>query len=402
MTHDQRKSKLEVYRKTGMDGKRTHLNVYDEEEQNDSTNQQALPTKRLPFSAAKSGITTIPLPILDSMFERANRLLESPENVISKPGATDGFFIVAGYSNKIHIVTPGKGGSIKCDRSCINSSTKICEHVLAVAQVRGTINEFLAYYKRSKRGPNLLQMSLGSAPKSAGRKPSHRKKSNKQKPAITEVRNLLDDTPTSIASSAQNTQPQISAPPIDNPNQTHSTSQFDNSNQTTSLNLSHNANHSPILNLNFNPYRNVNHNPNFNLHPDVNLNTNVNSNISQEVNLNTAHQKQSKSTFKLKWVAGTRVSRCYGCKGDIINPPQSSPDDLCVVYRDIREFRDRSTGQLQYTNSPENVHFHLKASCVRIRYPDFLDKDLVVSAEFTPHFKLEHVRRLVEEFNWAM
>ena len=160
MTHDQRKSKLEVYRKTGIDGKRTHLNVYVEEEQNDSTNQQALPTKRLPFSAAKNGITTIPLPILDSMFERANRLLEFPENVISKPGAIDGSFIVAGYSNKIHIVTPGKGGSIKCDRSCVNSSTKICEHVLAVAQVRGTINEFLAYYKRSKRGPNLLQMSL--------------------------------------------------------------------------------------------------------------------------------------------------------------------------------------------------------------------------------------------------
>ena len=203
------------------------------------------------------------------------------------------------WSNKIHIVTPGKGGSIKCDQSCINSSTKICEHVLAVAQVRGTINEFLAYYKRSKQGPNLLEMSLGSAPKSAGRKPSHRKKSNKQKPVITEVRNLLDDTPTSIASSALNTQPQISAL-IDNPNQTHSTSQFGNSNQTTSLNLSHNANNSPILNLYFNPYRNINHNPNFNLDPDVHLNTNIYSNISQEVNLNMAHQKQSKSTSKLK------------------------------------------------------------------------------------------------------
>ena len=402
MTHDQRKSKLEVYRKTGMDGKRTHLNVYVEEEQNDSTNQQALPTKRLPFSAAKSGITTIPLPILDSMFERANRLLEFPENVISKPGATDGSFIVAGHSNKIHIVTPGKGGSIKCDRSCVNSSTKICEHVLAVAQVRVTINEFLAYYKSSKRGPNLSQMSLGGAPKSAGRKPSNRKKSNKQKPAITEVRNLLHNTPTSITSSVQNTQSQLSAPPIDNPNQTHSTSQFDNSNLNTSLNLSHNANRSPILNLNFNPYRNVNHNPILNLNPDVNLNSNINSNISQVVNPNTAHQKQSKSIFKLKWVAGSRVSRCYGCKGDIINPPQSSPDDLCVVYRDIREFRDRDTGQLQYTNSPENVHFHLKASCVRIRYPDFLDKDLVVPAEFTQHFKLEHVQRLVEEFSWAV
>ena len=209
MTHDQRKSKLEVYRKTGLDGNRNHLNAYNKEEKNNSTNLQALRTKRLPISAARSGITTITLPILDSMLERASHLLESPENLISKPGATDGSFIVAGYSNKIHIVTPGRGGSIKGDRSCINSSTKICEHVLAVAHVRGTSNKFLAYYKRSKREQNLLQMSLESAPKSTERKPSNRKepsnrkKRNKQKPAITEVRNLLDDTPMSIVSCAQ-------------------------------------------------------------------------------------------------------------------------------------------------------------------------------------------------------
>ena len=143
---------------------------------------------------------------------------------------------------------------------------------------------------------------------------------------------------------------------------THSTSQFDNSNPNTSLNLSHNANQSPIPNLNFNPYSNVNHSPNFNLNPDVNLNTNINPNISQGVNLYAAHQTQSKSMFKLKWVAGTRVLCCYSCKGDIINPPQLSPDDLCVLYCDIREFHDRNKGQLQYTNLPKNVHFHLKAS----------------------------------------
>ena len=39
-----------------------------------------------------------------------------------------GFFIVAGYANNIHIVTHGKGGSLKCDQACVNSSTKICEH----------------------------------------------------------------------------------------------------------------------------------------------------------------------------------------------------------------------------------------------------------------------------------
>ena len=30
--------------------------------------------------------------------------------------------------------TPGKGGSLKCDHDCVNISTKICEHILAMAQ----------------------------------------------------------------------------------------------------------------------------------------------------------------------------------------------------------------------------------------------------------------------------
>ena len=122
MTHDQRKAKLNVHRKTGMDGKKTHLDVHDVEKHDDVSNQQALPKKPLLLSAAESVITSIPMPVLDSMFERANRQLESPENVISKPGATDSSLIVAGYSSKILVVTSGKRW---LHQMCINSSTKI-------------------------------------------------------------------------------------------------------------------------------------------------------------------------------------------------------------------------------------------------------------------------------------
>ena len=61
------------------------------------------------------------------------------------------------------------------------------------------------------------------------------------------------------------------------------------------------------------------------------------------------YQMPSSSTqtnaFKLKWLAGTRVSRCYGCNDEIKNPPESVPDNLVVVYRDIREYRQKVTGQ---------------------------------------------------------
>jgi hypothetical protein len=47
---------------------------------------------------------------------------------------------------------------------------------------------------RSKRGhkDKVLDMALGSAPKSAGKKPSNRMKSNSQKPPVTETRDLLE------------------------------------------------------------------------------------------------------------------------------------------------------------------------------------------------------------------
>ena len=86
----------------------------------------------LNITAKESGITTIPATVLESIFERASNLIATPGSVIPKPGAEDGSFIVAGTCNKIHSVTPGKGGSSSCDRLCVNFATKICEHVLAV------------------------------------------------------------------------------------------------------------------------------------------------------------------------------------------------------------------------------------------------------------------------------
>ena len=54
--------------------------------------------------------------------------------IVKMPGAEDGSYIVAGHTNQIYCVTPGKGGSFKCDQNCVNATTKICEHTIAVAE----------------------------------------------------------------------------------------------------------------------------------------------------------------------------------------------------------------------------------------------------------------------------
>ena len=107
------------------------------------------------------------------------------------------------------------------------------------------------------------------------------------------------------------------------------------------------------------------------------------------------------SSFQLKWVAGTKVTRCYGCGGDIQNPPLGAPEDIVIVYRDIRRYRDRFTGQLHCTDTPQNVHFHLRIACVRAIYPHFTGSCLSVPMEFAARFGVEHVGRLMSEFGWT-
>ena len=71
------------------------------------------------------------------MFDWANKLLANNDFVIPKPGATDGPYIVAAKMNRVFTVTTGQGGSLHCDKACRNKTTRICKHVLAVAEKRG-------------------------------------------------------------------------------------------------------------------------------------------------------------------------------------------------------------------------------------------------------------------------
>lgn len=103
----------------------------------------------------------------------------------------------------------------------------------------------------------------------------------------------------------------------------------------------------------------------------------------------------------LKWVPGTTVSKCYGCGNKIENPPQALPDDLIIVFRATREYRDRITGQLQTSNSPQNVHFHLRAACVSKRYPHFQPGLLNVQPHFIRLLRPEHFQRLFCEIGWV-
>ena len=110
-------------------------------------------------------------------------------------------------------------------------------------------------------------------------------------------------------------------------------------------------------------------------------------------------QVQRKSFF-LKWIAGTTVSKRYGCCEKIQNPLKLAPDDLVMTCKDIRLFRDAVTGVLRYSDAPQNVHFHLRSVCVRTRYPNFNYTCLDVSLQMQQSLSPLQFQRLLSEFYW--
>ena len=83
--------------------------------------------------------------------------------VIPKPGSFDGSYVAAGTCNIIFFVTPSKGRSFKRDRTCISNPTKICEHVIVVAEKCRNLPDFVQWFKRSKVRPSLTGLALNGA-----------------------------------------------------------------------------------------------------------------------------------------------------------------------------------------------------------------------------------------------
>ena len=188
LTHQQRMSMLEKFKNAGMDSAKS---LVDE-----PIGQQELrSTLKLSIAPENSGIKTVPMPVLQIMFEKAKYLLQKKGLVVPKPGATDGSYIVAGNANNVYTVTPGKGNSLKCDRARVNAKSKICEHVLAVAEDIGVMSEFLKWFTSSKSGPSFSSIALVTTKQNVGKKGSKKIRSIMAKPPVVEVCDIINTSP---------------------------------------------------------------------------------------------------------------------------------------------------------------------------------------------------------------
>ena len=268
-------------------------------------------------------------------------------------------YVVAGTCNRIFCVTPGKRGPFKCDRTSINSTTNICEHVIAVAEKCGKLPDFVQWFRRSKSRPSLTGLALNGAPKSVGKKPSNKRKAEIESTVDLSVEN--DRSTPNFNFQSLGHYPAASQVP-------HPT--YAEAVQTDGI---------------ANGY--------FSQQPSTGqsvLNVPLYYNVTQQ---------QVSNNFFLKCVNGTNVSKCYGCNGRIPNPPTTPLENLIIARKDVRHYRRRTNGQLQCPSQPRNLHFHLSLRCIVVKYPMFLRSDLKIDQDMYAYLTPKHKMKLFSEFN---
>ena len=80
--------------------------------------------------------------------------------------------MVMSYSSQVpHLVTRGANGQYKCDSKCLHwTSSALCSHSLAVAEVNNELLPFLKWYNSSTIQPNVTTIAMSGLPSGRGRK----------------------------------------------------------------------------------------------------------------------------------------------------------------------------------------------------------------------------------------
>ena len=130
----------------------------------------------LSLSVQDAGIESLPTPVVDGIWNKAEKLLNEPGQVMEGPGTSSSittcYVVGSTSSDHPHIVKhSSKSGRFLCEPCCAMwQSSKICSHSVAAAQFSGNLEKFVEWYKASKYKPNLSKLAQVDMPKGTGRK----------------------------------------------------------------------------------------------------------------------------------------------------------------------------------------------------------------------------------------
>ena len=329
----------------------------------------------------------IPLPCLQGIWSKAEKLLTTKEAIVPAPGQAPEARMVLSYSGKVpHMVTPNKSRSFCCDSSCVNwKSLGICSHTVAVAEVNGKLLQFLSLCKKKKK-PNLTSLLTTDLPKGSGRKGAVPPRKRKSKEPVSTHIGMSINKSTSIDTSVPTCCPNTHAqtyPLMQSPDSSSVSVQF--SPYTVA----------PQCNVLQSPYI---YGSAFSYNYPV-TNPNWHTGYSSPFTFNP-HNYKPTVPFQLAFITGN-ISCCFGCRGKYSKSLSLSPPaDLCIKHQDWREFTSTSTGTPQSRYG--NVYYHCKPDCVWLRNPSFVPAHLIVPEEILEKLTSVHKDYLSSVFGLAL
>ena len=155
------------------------------------------------ISADDSNILTLPKVTLEAMWDKANEYITSKIDVVAAPGSDHKAKMVTSRSGSLpHFVQVVSPGYYICDKNCLQwTSSQICSHTLAAAEINGELLLFLRWYTNSDVQPNITQLAMASLPKGRGRKGGIPKRKRLRTaaatPAVIVSRSATQHTPNS-------------------------------------------------------------------------------------------------------------------------------------------------------------------------------------------------------------
>ena len=352
----------------------------------------------LSVSAEDSGITSIPLVTLTSMWNKASELISTPNGITPAPGDDLKARMVLSRSQVVpHYVRSSSYGRYMCDKNCPQwISSQICSHTIAVAEQSKELLQFLQWYVSSGQRPNLSAISLSGLPKGRGQK-GGKLKQKRVRPTTPAPDNytlrpgLASAVPENFtgldmpcSSQLQYNQPfsvsvntqvlpgqfqQKTNSPVQQAQVCQQSCQTENQAQVYQPSPCHTTCEQPYVSPAAGPP------------PLINV---------TQPNMNP---------FYLKKLMGN-IRICQGCRGTVRMADGSIPNpphDVVVARLEKRQFRDQ-TGSLKTPYKPSAVHYHARLPCICAGDPSFVPSSLIIPPDVAALLTLQHHQLLRLEF----
>lgn len=352
--------------------------------------EEIISSGNLSITPENAQIIKVPFPILKGMFNKASKLLGNDELRIwrvpqSANNVNDIFMVQSNSTPNPHRVEAfSKTGKVQCDKSCVSFSTySLCSHSLAVSEKLGKLKEFLTWFRSKARGPNLTAVVNVGMPSNSGRKVGTRKRKGSSNQPASEGKEVSYSRVV--------------------PTPTHQQAQgmFEGVNGMVPNSFQQGGGIIPPTSVTL-PSRPES----VCIDPHANLmcpSTSSWGNVSP-----TAPVRPKPSvgvfTFARMQFLDNRVSKCYGCGGDLKPGGQipSPPGDLIATTRLHRQFY--KNGQHQTSPIVSSVYFHLNLYCLQRGYGSFHSGLCQMPNDLIPFLLPEHKefinRALGITFSW--